>query len=36
MVALALLVGVVVGVVSGIVGIGGGILFIPALVGSLA
>jgi len=32
MVALALLVGVVVGVVSGIVGIGGGILFIPALV----
>src|ERR1700749_5050482 len=32
MVALALLVGLVVGVVSGIVGIGGGILFIPALV----
>ena len=29
---LVLLVGVVVGVVSGIVGIGGGILFIPALV----
>ena len=32
MVALALAVGVVVGVISGIVGIGGGILFIPALV----
>jgi uncharacterized membrane protein YfcA len=29
---LVLLVGVVVGVVSGIVGIGGGVLFIPALV----
>jgi uncharacterized membrane protein YfcA len=32
MTALALLVGLVVGVVSGIVGIGGGVLFIPALV----
>lgn len=32
MIGIALLVGVVVGVVSGIVGIGGGILFIPALV----
>ncbi len=32
MIALALLVGVVVGLVSGVVGIGGGVLFIPALV----
>ncbi len=32
MVWLALLVGVVIGVVSGIVGIGGGVLFIPALI----
>ena len=32
MVWLALLVGVVVGMVSGVVGIGGGVLFIPALV----
>ena len=32
MVWLALLVGVVIGVVSGVVGIGGGVLFIPALV----
>jgi uncharacterized protein len=32
MIALALLVGVIVGVVSGIVGIGGGVLFIPALI----
>lgn len=32
MVWLALLVGVVVGIVSGVVGIGGGILFVPALI----
>ncbi len=32
MVWLALLVGVFIGVVSGIVGIGGGVLFIPALI----
>jgi uncharacterized protein len=32
MTALALLVGVVVGLVSGVVGIGGGVLFIPALI----
>jgi len=32
MIGLALVVGVVVGVISGIVGIGGGILFIPALI----
>ena len=32
MIAIALLVGVVVGLVSGVVGIGGGVLFIPALV----
>jgi uncharacterized protein len=32
MIALALLVGLVVGLVSGVVGIGGGVLFIPALV----
>jgi uncharacterized membrane protein YfcA len=32
MTALALLVGLVVGMVSGVVGIGGGVLFIPALV----
>lgn len=32
MILLALLVGVVVGAVSGVVGIGGGILFVPALV----
>ena len=32
MVWLALMVGVVVGVVSGVVGIGGGVLFIPALI----
>ncbi len=32
MIGLALLVGAVIGVVSGIVGIGGGILFIPALI----
>src|SRR5580693_2683964 len=32
MVWLALLVGVVIGIVSGIVGIGGGVLFIPALI----
>jgi uncharacterized membrane protein YfcA len=32
MVGLALLLGAVIGVVSGIVGIGGGILFIPALI----
>ena len=32
MIAMALLVGAVIGVVSGIVGIGGGILFIPALI----
>jgi uncharacterized membrane protein YfcA len=32
MVGIALLVGLVVGLVSGVVGIGGGILFIPALV----
>lgn len=32
MIALALLVGAVIGVVSGIVGIGGGILFVPALI----
>ncbi len=32
MIGLALLVGVIVGVVSGIVGIGGGVLFIPALI----
>ncbi len=32
MVGLALLVGLVVGIVSGVVGIGGGILFVPALV----
>ncbi len=32
MVGLALLVGLIVGMVSGVVGIGGGILFVPALV----
>ncbi len=32
MVGLALLVGLVVGMLSGVVGIGGGILFVPALV----
>lgn len=32
MTGLALLVGLVIGVLSGIVGIGGGILFIPALI----
>ncbi len=32
MVGVALLVGLVVGMVSGVVGIGGGILFVPALV----
>jgi uncharacterized membrane protein YfcA len=32
MIGLALLVGVTVGVISGIVGIGGGVLFIPALI----
>ncbi len=32
MIALALLIGVSIGVVSGIVGIGGGVLFIPALI----
>jgi uncharacterized membrane protein YfcA len=32
MIGVALLVGAVIGVVSGIVGIGGGILFVPALV----
>jgi uncharacterized protein len=32
MVGIALLVGVIVGVISGIVGIGGGVLFIPALI----
>ncbi len=32
MTALALLVGLVVGLVSGVVGIGGGVLFIPALI----
>ena len=32
MISLALLVGVIVGVISGIVGIGGGVLFIPALI----
>ncbi len=32
MVGLALLVGLIVGLVSGVVGIGGGILFVPALV----
>lgn len=32
MIVLGLLVGVAVGIISGIVGIGGGILFIPALV----
>jgi uncharacterized membrane protein YfcA len=32
MVWLALLIGVIVGVISGIVGIGGGVLFIPALI----
>ena len=32
MIALALLVGVIVGAISGIVGIGGGVLFIPALI----
>jgi len=32
MVALALLIGVIVGIISGIVGIGGGVLFIPALI----
>lgn len=32
MIGLALLVGVFIGIISGIVGIGGGVLFIPALV----
>jgi hypothetical protein len=32
MIAQALLVGIVVGLVSGVVGIGGGVLFIPALI----
>ena len=32
MVALALCIGMIVGVISGIVGIGGGVLFIPALI----
>jgi hypothetical protein len=32
MIGLAVLVGLIVGIVSGVVGIGGGILFVPALV----
>ncbi len=32
MIGLALLVGVIIGMISGVVGIGGGVLFIPALI----